>query len=50
MVVEREGNELVYMAQLFLDPDCSLPAMADPICLWFSDLLISLGDKFNTLT
>jgi len=49
MVAGREGNKLVYVAQLFLKPDCSL-LTTDPVCLWFSDLLTSLGDKFNTLT
>ena len=48
MVAGQEGNEPVYMAQLFLEPNCSLPT-ANPILLWFSDLLTSLGDKFNTL-
>ncbi len=31
-----------------LKPDCLLPT-AEPISLWFSDLLTLLGDKFDTL-
>jgi len=49
MLAGWEGNKLVYVAQLFLEPDCSLP-VANPISVWFSDLLTSLGDKFNMLT
>jgi len=49
MVAGQEGHELVYIAQLILKPNCSLPT-AKPISLWFSDLLTSPGDKFNTLT
>ncbi len=49
MVVGQEGNEPVYVAQLCLKPDYG-QAVADPIPYWFSDLLTSLGDKFNTLT
>ena len=48
MVVGREGNEAVYIAQLILEPDCSLPT-TEPILLWFSDLLTSPGNKFDTL-
>jgi len=48
MVAGHEGNEPVYIAQLVLEPDCSLPP-AKPISLWFSDLLTSPGDKFDTL-
>jgi len=48
MVVGREGNEPVYIAQLILEPDCLLPT-AEPISLWFSDLLMLPGDKFDTL-
>src|SRR6267154_4724248 len=48
MVVGWEGNEPVYIAQLILEQDCSLPT-AKPISLWFSDLLTSPGDKFDTL-
>jgi len=49
MVVGQEGNKAIYIAQLILKPDCSLPA-TEPITLWFSDLLTSPGDKFDTLT
>jgi len=49
MVVGWEGNEPVYITQLILEQDCSLPT-AKPISLWFSDLLTSPGDKFDTLT
>ncbi len=48
MVVGREGDKPIYVAQLFLKPNCSLPA-ANPITIWFSDLLTSPGDKFNML-
>ena len=49
MLAGQEGNEPVYVAQLILKPNCLLPA-ANSISLWFSDLLTSLGDKFNMLT
>ena len=48
MLAGRERNELIYIAQLVLKPDCTLPT-AEPIQVWFSDLLTSLGDKFDTL-
>jgi len=48
MVARCEGNEPIYIAQLVLTPDCSLPP-AEPIQIWFSDLLTSTGDKFDTL-
>jgi len=48
MVAGCEGNEPIYIAQLVLTPDCTLPP-AEPIQIWFSDLLTSTGDKFNTL-
>jgi len=49
MVAGHEGNEAVYITQLILEPDCSL-LPAKPISLWFSNLLTSPGDKFDTLT
>ncbi len=49
MVAGREGNKPVYVAQLHLEPDYG-QAVTDPILVWFSDLLTSPGDKFNTLT
>ena len=36
------------MAQLRLEPNYG-QAIADPIPVWFSDLLTSTGDKFDTL-
>ena|SRR6266851_8175917 len=48
MVAGQEGNEPVYVAQLILEPNYG-QAIADPLTIWFSDLLTSLGDKFNTL-
>ncbi len=48
MLAGREGNEAIYVAQLVLTPDCTLPP-AEPLQLWFSDLLTSTGDKFDTL-
>jgi len=48
MVAGREGNELVYVAQLRLKPNYG-QAIADPIPIWFSNILTSLGNKFNTL-
>ncbi len=48
MLMGCKGNEVIYIAQLVLTPDCTLPA-AEPLQLWFSDLLTSTGDKFNTL-
>ena len=48
MLVGHEGNEAIYVTQLILEPDCALPT-AEPIQIWFSNLLTSLGDKFNTL-
>ncbi len=48
MVMGQEGNEPIYITQLVLTPDCTLPP-AKPIQIWFSDLLIATGDKFNTL-
>ena len=48
MLAGHEGNEVIYVTQLVLTPDCSLPT-AEPLQLWFSDLLTSTGDKFDTL-
>jgi len=48
MLASQEGNKAIYIAQLILTPDCTLPT-AEPLQLWFSDLLTSTGDKFNTL-
>ena len=48
MLAGREGNEAIYIAQLVLEPDCTIPT-AEPIQVWFSDLLTSPGDKFDTL-
>src|SRR6266851_2318757 len=48
MLTGREGNEPIYIAQLVLTPNCTLPP-AEPIQIWFSDLLTSTGDKFDTL-
>jgi len=48
MLTRHEGNEPIYITQLVLTPDCTLP-MAEPLQIWFSDLLTSTGDKFNTL-
>ncbi len=48
MLAGCKGNEVIYVAQLVLTPDCTLPA-AEPLQIWFSDLLTSTGDKFDTL-
>ncbi len=48
MVAGQERNKPVYVAQLHLEPNYS-QAVTDPILVWFSDLLTSPGDKFNTL-
>ncbi len=48
MLAGREGNEVIYITQLVLTSDCTLPT-AKPLQLWFSDLLTSPGDKFNML-
>jgi len=48
MLARWEGNEAIYVAQLILTPDCTLPT-AEPLQIWFSNLLTSTGDKFNTL-
>ncbi len=48
MLAGRKGNEPIYVTQLVLTPDCTLPP-AEPLQLWFSDLLTSIGDKFDTL-
>src|SRR6266853_3182849 len=48
MLAGREGNKPIYIAQLVLTPDCTLPP-AEPIQIWFSNLLMSTGDKFDTL-
>ncbi len=48
MLAGQEGNEPIYIAQLVLAPNYTLPP-AEPIQVWFSDLLTSPGDKFNTL-
>ncbi len=48
MLTRQEENEAIYVTQLILIPNCTLPA-AKPLQLWFSDLLTSTGDKFNTL-
>jgi len=36
MLARREENKLIYVAQLVLTPDCTLPS-AEPIQIWFSD-------------
>ena len=48
MLAGHEGNEVIYVTQLVLTPDCTLP-VAEPLQIWFSDLLMSTGDKFDTL-
>ena len=48
MLTGCEGNKAIYVAQLVLTPDCTLP-VAEPLQIWFSDLLTSTGDKFNML-
>ena len=48
MLAGREGNKPIYIAQLVLTPDCTLPP-AEPIQIWFSNLLTSTRDKFDTL-
>jgi len=48
MLAGQEGNEPIYITQLVLTPDCTLPP-AEPIQIWFSNLLTSTGDKFDTL-
>ena len=48
MLAGCERNEAIYIAQLVLEPDWSLPT-AKPIQVWFSNLLTSPGDKFDTL-
>jgi len=48
MLTGHEGNEAIYIAQLILTPDCTLPS-TEPLQLWFSNLLTSMGDKFDTL-
>src|SRR5216683_5883263 len=48
MLTRHKGNEAIYVAQLILTPNCTLPT-AEPLQLWFSNLLTSMGDKFDTL-
>ena len=48
MLAGHKGNKPIYIAQLILEPNCTLPT-AEPIQIWFSDLLTSPGDKFDTL-
>ena len=48
MLTRHEGNEPIYITQLILTPNCTL-SMAEPLQIWFSNLLTSTGDKFDML-
>lgn len=48
MVAEREAQELVYIAELYLTPDYSQVAI-EPMAPWFLQLLSSPGTRFNVL-
>jgi len=48
MLAGHEGNKPIYITQLILTPNCTL-SMAEPLQIWFSNLLTSTGDKFDML-
>jgi len=48
-LAEREAEESVYVAQLYLTPDYSSP-LAEPMPPWFLQLLCGPAAGFNVLT